>query len=117
MRAKFRCGPTVVSKKEGYSQTDTHTQRGAAALYNRYCLLQYEKLTKLIKDFEPFKNLWITVSDWQKWYDSWMNDPLTSVDAEAVEKNVSDAYKTMHKSVKLFQDIPSEYTCKLTFLL
>ncbi|KAK2170975.1 hypothetical protein NP493_1117g00049 [Ridgeia piscesae] len=67
----------------------------------------YEKLSKLIKDFEPFKNLWITVSDWLKWYDSWMHDPLTSIDAETVEKNVSDAYKTMHKSVKIFQDIPS----------
>jgi len=48
------------------------------------------------------------VSDWLKWYDSWMHDPLTSIDAETVEKNVSDAYKTMHKSVKIFQDIPSE---------
>ncbi len=35
-----------------------------------------------------------------------MNDPLTSIDAETVEKNVSDSYKTMHKSVKIFADIP-----------
>ena len=37
-----------------------------------------------------------------------MNDPLTSIDAESVEKNVSDAYKTMHKSVKVFADIPGK---------
>ncbi len=70
--------------------------------------LQYDKLNKLGKDFEPFRNLWITVSDWLRWHESWMNDPLTSIDAEAVEKNVNDAYKTMHKSVKIFQDIPGK---------
>ena len=37
-----------------------------------------------------------------------MNDPLTSIDAEVVEKNVNDAYKTMHKSTKLFADIPGK---------
>ena len=59
-----------------------------------------------MKDFEPFRNLWITASDWLRWHDSWMNDPLTSIDSETVEKNVSEAYKTMHKSVKIFGDIP-----------
>ena len=33
MCAKFGCGPTVVSKKGGYRQTDR--QRDAAALYSR----------------------------------------------------------------------------------
>ncbi len=71
-----------------------------------FCLFQYDKLSKLVKDFEPFRNLWITTSDWLRWHESWMNDPLTSIDAETVEKNVSDSYKTMHKSVKIFADIP-----------
>ena len=31
-----------------------------------------------------------------------MHDPITTVDAESLEKNVNDAYKTMHKSVKFF---------------
>ena len=67
-----------------------------------------------MKDFEPFKNLWITTSDWMKWHESWMNDPLTSIDAEQCEKQVSDAFKTMHKCTKTFKDIPGrcrfEYT-------
>ena len=55
---------------------------------------------KLTKDFEPFKNLWITTSDWLKWHDSWMNDPLNTIDAEQVEKNVNESYKTMHKCAR-----------------
>ncbi|XP_070190635.1 dynein axonemal heavy chain 1-like isoform X2 [Littorina saxatilis] len=67
----------------------------------------YDKLSKLAKDFEPYRNLWVTVSDWLRWQESWMNDPLTSINAEEVENNVLTAYKTMHKSVKLFSEIPT----------
>ena len=42
-----------------------------------------------------------------------MNDPLTSINAEEVEKNVMDAYKTMHKSVKIFNEIPSMYVARV----
>ena len=35
-----------------------------------------------------------------------MNDPLTTIDAEVLEKNVMDSFKTMHKSVKIFSEIP-----------
>ena len=72
-------------------------------------LLQYDKLSRLAKEFEPFKNLWLTTSDWLRWHESWMHDPLTSIDSETVEKNVNDAYKTMHKSTKLFAEIPGRF--------
>ncbi|KAK3096562.1 hypothetical protein FSP39_001310 [Pinctada imbricata] len=67
----------------------------------------YDKLAKLIKEFEPFRNLWITVSDWGRWHESWMHDPLSAINAEEVEKNVNEAYKTMHKSVRIFNEMPS----------
>jgi hypothetical protein len=46
----------------------------------------------------------VTASDWLRWHDSWMNDALVEVDAEKVDKNVNESYKTIHKSVKVFQD-------------
>ena len=52
--------------------------------------LQYEKLTRLIKDFEPYRVLWSTASDWIRSYDSWMNDPIISVSAEDIEKVVTE---------------------------
>ncbi|MGH0183081.1 UNVERIFIED_CONTAM: hypothetical protein FKN15_013335 [Acipenser sinensis] len=67
----------------------------------------YDKLPKLIKDFQPFRDLWTTTSDWLRWHESWMNDPLTTIDPEQLEKNVSESFKTMHKCVKLFKDIPA----------
>lgn len=70
------------------------------------CVLQYDRLQKLVKDFQPFKDLWTTTSDWLRWHESWLNDPLSSIDAEQLERNVTDAHKTMHKCIKLFKDIP-----------
>ncbi|XP_071830856.1 dynein axonemal heavy chain 1-like isoform X2 [Apostichopus japonicus] len=83
-----------------------------AAMYNNrerlfeMPITNYDKLAKLVRDFEPFKNLWLTTSDWMKWHDSWMNDPLTTIDAEQCDKQVMDSFKTMHKCVKHFKDIP-----------
>ncbi|CAF1149286.1 unnamed protein product [Adineta steineri] len=64
----------------------------------------YDKLSRLVKDFEPYRVLWSTTSDWLRSYDSWMNDPIISVNAEDIEKNVTEMYKNTHKSIKTFAD-------------
>lgn len=71
----------------------------------------------MVKDFEPYRNLWITCSDWLKWYDMWMNDPISSIDAENIEKNVTESYKAMHKAIKQFADFESELFLDLTITL
>ncbi|XP_042305771.1 dynein axonemal heavy chain 1 isoform X2 [Sceloporus undulatus] len=67
----------------------------------------YDKLNRMVKDFQPFYDLWTTASDWLRWAESWMNDPLSAIDAEQLEKNVNESFKTMHKCVKQFKDIPA----------
>ncbi|XP_010777133.1 dynein heavy chain 1, axonemal-like [Notothenia coriiceps] len=66
----------------------------------------YDRLQKLVKDFQPFTDLWTTTSDWMRWHESWLNDPLSSIDSEQLERNVTDVHKTMNKCVKHFKDIP-----------
>ena len=44
--------------------------------------VQYDKVGKLTRDFEPYKNLWSTAADWMRWHDSWMNDALVNIDPE-----------------------------------
>ena len=39
-------------------------------------------MAKLTKDFEPYKNLWMTAADWLRWHESWMNDSLSNIDPE-----------------------------------
>ncbi|TNN40910.1 Dynein heavy chain 1, axonemal [Liparis tanakae] len=51
-------------------------------------------------------HLWTTTSDWLRWHDNWLKDPLSSIDPEQLESNATHAYRTMHKCVKLFDDVP-----------
>lgn len=69
---------------------------------------QYDKLSRMVKEFQPYLDLWTTASDWLRWSESWMNDPLSAIDAEQLEKNVIESFKTMHKCVKQFKDIPGK---------
>lgn len=50
--------------------------------------------------------MWLTVADWLKIQESVMNDPLTTIDADYVEKQVVEGFKIMHKSVRIFNDLP-----------
>ncbi|KAF5308293.1 hypothetical protein FQR65_LT06286 [Abscondita terminalis] len=68
-------------------------------------VIPYENLSKLIKELEPYYNLWVTASDWLKWKEVWMDNPLLNIDGEAIEGLVIEMYKTMMKSVRLFADI------------
>ncbi|XP_069500104.1 dynein axonemal heavy chain 1 [Ambystoma mexicanum] len=88
------------------------SQQTAQLYNNRERLLglpvtNFDMLNKLVKEFQPYRDLWTTVSDWVRWYDSWMNDPLSTIDAEQLEKNVTESYKILHKCVKQFKDIPA----------
>ncbi|XP_051777061.1 dynein axonemal heavy chain 1 [Erpetoichthys calabaricus] len=67
----------------------------------------YEKLQKMTRELQPYRDLWTTTSDWLRWQDSWMHDPLTTIDPEQLERNVNESYKNMHKCVKQFKDIPA----------
>uniref|UniRef100_A0A8C0ZKX5 Dynein axonemal heavy chain 1 n=1 Tax=Cyanistes caeruleus TaxID=156563 RepID=A0A8C0ZKX5_CYACU len=39
-------------------------------------------VSRMIKEFQPYYDLWTTVSDWIKWNESWMNDSLLKIEAE-----------------------------------
>jgi dynein heavy chain len=60
----------------------------------------------MVKEFEPYRNLWVTTSDWLRWQESWLNDPIASINPDEVERIVNESYKNIHKSAKFFQNIP-----------
>ena len=62
-----------------------------------------------MKEFEPYRNLWITTSDWMRWEASWLNDPLHMINPEEVERIVNESYKNIHKAVKFFANIPGKF--------
>ncbi|NXX96308.1 DYH1 protein, partial [Centropus bengalensis] len=67
----------------------------------------YGRLSRMVKDFQPYYDLWTTVSDWIQYYESWINGPLLEIDTEQLEKHVNDSFKTMQRCVKQFKDSPA----------
>lgn len=63
----------------------------------------------MVKDFQPYHDLWETVSDWMRQHEKWMNDPLMEIDSEQIEKIVNDSFKTMQRCVRQFKDSPGRY--------
>ncbi|KAM4654602.1 LOW QUALITY PROTEIN: dynein axonemal heavy chain 1 [Amazona ochrocephala] len=84
-----------------------------AAVYNNrerifgIKVTNYDRLSRLVKDFQPYHDLWTTVSDWMRQHEKWMNDPLVEIDSEPIEKIVNDSSKTMQRCVRHFKDSPA----------
>ncbi|XP_053933024.1 dynein axonemal heavy chain 1 [Cuculus canorus] len=75
----------------------------------------YNKLSRMVKEFQPYFDLWTSVSDWTQWYNSWIDGPLAEIDTEQLEKNVNDSFKTMQRCVKQFKDSPACQSVAMEF--
>ena len=76
---------------------------------NREQLVGYEEiadftsLPAMIKEFKPYFDLWTTVEEWKKSYNSWLNDPFDEVDAGKVEETVDNSIKTLSGVIRFFK--------------
>lgn len=93
------------SKQLKECQTMAQTYNNRERLFGM-TVTNYDHVQKLVKDFQPYRDLWTTTSDWLRWSESWFCDPLSSIDPEQVEHIVTEAYKTIHKCIKQFNGIP-----------
>lgn len=64
----------------------------------------YSQIGLMIKDFQPYYNLWTTVDNWKKSYKSWMYDDFSLLDAAKLEETVDTSNKTMAQVIRLFRD-------------
>ena len=66
---------------------------------------EYDQLQKIVKDFEPYKDLWLVAADWQQWQKEWLDGPLLSIDPDEVDKSFTAATRSMAKALKTFKDL------------
>ena len=67
----------------------------------------YEEIGSLAKDFEPYKAFWTTTADWLKWRQAWLYGSFLALQAEDVDKNLTNAWRVILKAVKNFKQIPN----------
>jgi dynein heavy chain len=63
----------------------------------------YSRIKKMKDQFDPFLQFWTTAGNWKKWRKAWMYNAFETLNAEEIERNVSNAWKTMFKMGKAFQ--------------
>ncbi|XP_076804480.1 dynein axonemal heavy chain 3-like isoform X3 [Clavelina lepadiformis] len=63
----------------------------------------YPQIQEITSKKEPFEKLWRNVVAFNKMHDKWMNGPLLEVNAEVVDENVQELWKTSYKLTKRFQ--------------
>lgn len=94
-----------VAKQLKDAQVDAQTYNNRERLFGQDPT-DYEPLNRTVREFEPFKNLWLTTDDWLRSHRLWMSDSFLSLDPEALETNINTAYKTIVKCIKAFKDLP-----------
>ncbi|CAD7932621.1 unnamed protein product [Amoebophrya sp. A25] len=68
----------------------------------------YSSLGELIKQFEPYQNLWKTAGDWVENRRAWMNGNFNDIDSKKAEEEVLSGIKLMFKTVRMFQTMESK---------
>lgn len=69
-----------------------------------------------MKEFEPYKELWLTSAEFLKIQSVWMQNPLTTIDANTLEPMLNDFLKIMTKSVKQFSEVPGKNKSTTSFI-
>ncbi|KAJ3275318.1 Dynein heavy chain 1, axonemal [Terramyces sp. JEL0728] len=70
---------------------------------------RYEEINQFPREFEAYKNLWLTANDWVKWKDQWMLGSFIDLNAEEVERQHLNASRNIFKSLKTFKNSPGCY--------
>ncbi|XP_053383461.1 dynein axonemal heavy chain 3-like [Mercenaria mercenaria] len=66
----------------------------------------FPQLNTMFQLKEPYDKLWNTAWSFHQKHENWMNGPFTSLNAEEIENEVGDMWRTMYKLTKTFGDQP-----------
>jgi dynein heavy chain len=64
-------------------------------------------LAQLIKNFEPYVQLWTTIHQFQRDSVLWMHGPFAELDGERIETDFNHWYKLIQKLQRTFKALPA----------
>jgi dynein heavy chain len=67
---------------------------------------RYEEVVQVPKEFEPYKNLWLTVHEWIKSKEVWMHGSFKTLKAEDIERSHAVGLRNISKSLKALKNNP-----------
>lgn len=67
---------------------------------------EYEEVSRITREFQPYADLWSTVYEWTQWEKKWQVEPFSSIDPDQMEKDITSASKRLFKSINAFKESP-----------
>lgn len=67
-------------------------------------MTDYSKIQSLIKDFQPYSNLWLNTHNWFVLSESWLHGLFSELDAPGAERFVEDGFRVLNTTLKHFKD-------------
>ena len=64
----------------------------------------YDNISQMFKDFEPFFLLWTNTELWKKSHKSWLYDEFDKIDPAFLEETVENCDKIMNKVIRQLKD-------------
>jgi len=59
-----------------------------------------------VHEFEPYKTLWLSASEFFKLQNAWLQNPLTNIEKSTLEPLLNSLLNIVKKSVEQFAEIP-----------
>jgi len=59
-----------------------------------------------VHEFEPYKTLWLSASEFFKLQNAWLQNPLTNIEKSTLEPSLNSLLNIVKKSVEQFAEIP-----------
>ena len=91
-------------KKIADAEEQARTFNNREGLFERE-LTEYTKVREIRKSFDPYQNLWETVSNWLIQYEDWMEGTFSDINAETLDDvvqrfstNIAKAFKSFEKA-------------------
>ncbi|XP_041362756.1 dynein heavy chain 3, axonemal-like isoform X2 [Gigantopelta aegis] len=66
----------------------------------------FPQLQQMFVMKDPYEKLWTTAYNFHLKHDQWLNGPFVNLNAEEIDSEVSDMWRTMYKLTKVFNDQP-----------
>ncbi|XP_050431121.1 dynein axonemal heavy chain 1-like [Adelges cooleyi] len=92
---------SMIKELQKFGQTLNQRQR----LFGHQ-VTPFDNVRKLVKEFEPYRDLWINAADFLKMQTAWTQNPLSNIVGDSIEPMWSDFLKVITKCTKLFAEIP-----------
>jgi dynein heavy chain, axonemal len=67
----------------------------------------YDRVSRIAKQFDPYAQLWISADDWFTWKREWFENPFDTLDPEKMENSLTEAFRNVFKASKAFTEMPA----------